>query len=499
MDRLHTNPRSLSIALAVAVAVVVGCVALPRGALGQTPVTVKQISGTYAGQLVVALNKSQVLETDVPYSRVAVGSSQIADVLPLTDRTIYVLGKTLGSTSLSIFGKDDAPLAVMDIVVTYDIQGLKGKLNELFPTEQVEIRPANESIVLSGQVSSAGRLSGVLAVAAQYAPGKVTNLMSVKGSQQVLLEVRFVEVSRNLARELGVNPFFNAPAGEIGFSLITDLLVAAGINVLAPGVIAATTAISPTTYAAGVFTFQGQSSNRLDVLLEVLEGKGAARTLAKPNLIALSGDTARFLAGGEFPIPVAQEEGAITVEFKEFGVSLAFTPTVLDNGLINLVVNPEVSILDFTTAVTVAAGASPIPGLSTRRATTTIELHDGQSFSIAGLLQETLAANVNQIPWLGDVPVLGALFRSTRYQRNQTELVIIVTVHLVKPAHLSQLATPADTYVPPADYELFFMGRVAGKRERPESESEQAEAAARQLIQATPDGGIAASYGHIIQ
>ncbi len=152
-----------------------------------------------------------------------------------------------------------------------------------------------------------------------------------------------------------------------------------------------------------------------------------------------------------------------------------------------------------TTAVTVAAGASPVPGLTTRRATTTIELRDGQSFSIAGLLQSTLASNVNQIPWLGDVPVLGALFRSTRYQRNETELVIIVTAHLVKPAHPSQLATPADTFVPPDDYELFFMGRVAGKRVRPESESDQAEAAALQLIQATPDGGIAASYGHIIQ
>ena len=498
MDRLHTNPRSSTIALAVAVAVIMGCAALPRGALGQTPVTVERIDGTYAGQLVIPLNKSQVLETDVPYTRVAVGSSQIADVLPLTDRTIYVLGKTLGSTSLSIFGKDDRPLAVMDVVVTYDIQGLKGKLNELFPTEQVEIRPANESIVLSGTVSSASRLSGVLAVAAQYAPGKVTNLMSVKGSQQVLLEVRFVEVSRNLARELGINPFLSSPSGEIGFSLVTDVLVAAGITSVAPGVITATTVLNPTTYVAGVFDFINQDIT-LSVLLEVLEGKGVAKILAKPNLIVLSGDTARFLAGGEFPIPVAQEEGAITVEFKEFGVSLAFTPTVLDNDLINLVVNPEVSQLDFASAVTVAAGASAVPGLTTRRASTTIELRDGQSFAIAGLLQETVSANVNQIPWLGDVPVLGALFRSTRYQRNETELVIIVTVHLVKPALLSQLATPADTYIPPGDYELFFLGRVAGKRERPESESDQAEAAALQLIQATPDGGIAASYGHIIQ
>jgi pilus assembly protein CpaC len=469
----------LSIALAVAVGVVVGCAALPSGALGQTPVTIERIGGTYAGQLVVSLNKSQVLETDVPYSRVAVGSSQIADVLPLTDRTIYVLGKTLGSTSLSIFGKDDAPLAVMDIVVTYDIQGLKGKLNELFPTEQVEIRPANESIVLSGTASSAERLSGVLAVAAQYAPGRVTNLMSVKGSQQVLLEVRFVEVQRNLTRNLGVNPELAVLAGDFVIALLNPIAIAeTPASVLAVG-------------------FQ-RSDVVLDTVIDALEAKGAAKLLAKPNLIALSGDTARFLAGGEFPIPVAQEEGAITIEFKEFGVSLAFTPTVLSDDLINLVVNPEVSQLDFSTAVVTDLGFR-VPGLTTRRATTTIELRDGQSFAIAGLLQDTLTSNVDQIPWLGDVPVLGGLFRSTSYLRRETELVIIVTVHLVKPAHLSQLASPDDYFVPPDDYELFFMGRVAGKRERPESESDQAEAAARQLIQATPDGGIAASYGHIIQ
>jgi len=200
----------------------------------------------------------------------------------------------------------------------------------------VEIRPANESIVLSGTVSSAERLSGVLAVAGQYAPGKVTNLMTVHGSQQVLLEVRFVEVSRNLARELGINPFVAAPSGQIGFSMVTDIadapdgLQPSGV----PGVPAVAGILqNATTYAAGLFEFINQDIT-LQTLIEVLEGKGAAKTLAKPNLIALSGDTARFLAGGEFPIPVAQEEGAITVEFKEFGVSLAFTPTVIGEDLI---------------------------------------------------------------------------------------------------------------------------------------------------------------------
>ncbi len=278
---------------------------------------------------------------------------------------------------------------------------------------------------------------------------------------------------------VGVKDEFAVLAGDFVIALLNPIAVAATpASVLAVG-------------------FQ-RSGVALDTFIDALESKGAAKLLAKPNLIALSGDTARFLAGGEFPIPVAQEEGAITIEFKEFGVSLAFTPTVIGEDLINLVVNPEVSQLDFATAVVTDLGFR-VPGLTTRRATTTIELRDGQSFAIAGLLQETLSSNVNQIPWLGDVPVLGALFRSTRYQRNETELVILVTVHLVKPALLSQLATPADTYTPPNDYELFFLGRVAGKPDAPDSESHQAEAAALQLIQATPDGGIAASYGHIIQ
>jgi pilus assembly protein CpaC len=446
---------------------------LPGDALGQASITVRPVTANYAGQVVVPLNKSQLLESDAPFGRVAVGSSAIADVMPLSDRLIYVLGKSLGSTSLSIYGKKNGPPAVMDVVVSHDVQGLKAKLNELFPSEPVEIRPANGAIVLTGTVSGAARLAGVLAVAEQYAPGKVTNLLTVKGSQQVMLEVRFVEVRRTLARELGIKPDVLAPAGEFFFSLVT----------LDP--------LSSTAFAASSLSFQSEDVT-LDALLDALEAKGVVTVLAEPNLVAMSGDTARFLAGGEFPVPVAQEGGEnliITVEFKEFGVSLAFTPTVVGEDLLNLVVNPEVSAIDPTASVTVSGFV--IPGLTTRRATTTIELRDGQSFAIAGLLQSDFSDSVRQVPWLGDVPVLGALLRSTSFQRNET-----VTAYLVQPAHGSRLATPLDSFTPPTDYGLFFLGRVAGD---PDAARQQESAALRRLLEATSDGGLAAGYGHVIQ
>ena len=229
---------------------------------------------------------------------------------------------------------------------------------------------------------------------------------------------------------------------------------------------------------------------------DALEAKGLVKTLAEPNLIALSGDTASFLAGGEFPVPVAQDTGVsddtnsstITVEFKEFGVSLAFTPTVLNDGLINLVVSPEVSAIDERpNSPDVEVSGFDIPSLVTRRATTTVELRDGQSFAIAGLIQSDFSDNIDQFPWLGDLPVVGALFRSTQFRRNETELVILVTPRLVKPAPAGALATPSDNFVAPDENELFLFGRL-----------EAAESGIGPLG-AGGAGGIDGSFGHIIQ
>jgi pilus assembly protein CpaC len=363
--------------------------------------------------------------------------------------------------------------------VTVDVEGLKTRLFELMPNEEIEVRAVGESVILSGRASSSVRLARALDVAERYAPDNVTNLMSVTGSQQVMLAVRFAEVQRRVVKELGLNTQVSG----------SDFAVSVG-DALLDG------AFSATAIATGTATF-GIGSVTLDFLFDALEEKGVVKTLAEPNLIALSGDTASFLAGGEFPVPVSQEtsggQATITIEFKEFGVALAFTPTVLDDDLINVVVSPEVSRIDPTNAVTIQG--FNVPGLTTRRATTTVELRDGQSFAIAGLIQSDFQDTVRQFPVLGDVPVLGALLRSSDFQNAQSELVIIVTPHLVQPAPAGSLATPVDNFVPPSDADIWLFGRT----ESPTSGMGTGGTNAANALAISEAGGVQGSYGHIIK
>jgi pilus assembly protein CpaC len=438
----------------------------------------------HAGEFVVPINKSQVLKVDQPFTELLIGNPEIADVVALTNQTVYVLGKQLGTTNLTIYGAKRKLLAVLDLVVSYDVESLKAKLHDVLPGEAIEVRTVSGGILLSGKVSNETSLSESLAIAEQYAPKAVTNAMSVQGSQQVMLQVKFAEVQRNVVRELGIGHDL-AVAGDIGFNLITSsaLPLATGT---APFGIASVTA----------------STNNVDLAttFQTLEQNGLVKTLAEPNLIALSGDTANFLAGGEFPIPVSQDDDTITIEFKEFGVGLSFTPTVIGTDLINLVVAPEVSRIDPTVSITTGGiGGVEIPGLSTRRAKTTIELRDGQSFAIAGLLQENYQNAISGLPWLSDIPILGLLFRSTGFQRNETELVILVTPRLVKPAQsMAELATPVDRLVLPSDSDLFLFGRTEG----------EGSGAAPSAVSSTPgagdtlsqgQGGFAGSYGYITE
>jgi pilus assembly protein CpaC len=448
----------------------------------------------HAGEFVVPINKSQVLQLDVPFKDLLVGNSEIADVLALTDRTVYVLGKSLGSTSLTIYGREKQLIAVVDLVVAPDIEGLKAKLFELMPDEEIEIRPGNGAILVSGSVSNARRLSDALTVAERFAPGLVTNLMSVRGSQQVMLKVRFVEVNRDVSKELGFKT--NLFDSDVPFAIATGgnaLSIGPTPEVLggAGGLVPTFSNTFPVTSVLQGAALANVGSLGLAVFFDALEQKGLSKTLAEPNLIAMSGDTASFLAGGEFPIEVAQSgagatgDAAITVEFKEFGVSLAFTPTVLDDGLINLVVNPEVSTLDFG-----RVARNGVPGLQVRRASTTVELRDGQSFAIAGLLQDDFDDNISQVPLLGDIPVLGALFRSSDFLHQETELVIIVEPRLVQPVPAGSLATPADNFIPPSEADIWLFGRL----EAPNSGIPQAGA-----LSAAGAGGISGHYGHIIK
>ena len=455
----------------------------PPTKAAEITVTTNPDSPVHAGEFVVPLNKSQILRVDTAVSEILVGNSAIADVLALTDQSIYVLGLAVGSTNLTIYGQGRQLLAVMDLVVSYDVDGLKGKLFEIMPDEAIEVRTINGALLLSGSVSNSARLRQILDIAERFAPGAVSQALSVRGSQQVLLEVRFAEVARNLSRELGFNQqvLFGAAGDEIVFSL-------------AGGPFAALANLPATLIgSAALDTTLGNFS--MSHLLTFLESKGLVKTLAEPNLVVLSGETASFLAGGEFPIPVIQAGGdaggndSITIQFREFGVGLSFTPTVITDDLIHLVVEPSVTAIDATLG-TAAAGVA-VPGLSTRRVSTTIELRDGQSFAIAGLIQTNFTDAVSQFPWIGDVPILGALFRSSSWQRSETELVVIVTARLVEPAPSPNvLATPLDTVVSPHDFELFFLGHIEG--------AGSGMGGAGHMMGAD-GGGIAGQYGHIIK
>jgi pilus assembly protein CpaC len=402
-----------------------------------------------AGELLVPLNKSQVIEVDRPFAEVSIGNPEIADVVALTRDSLYVFGKQFGTTSLTITDNNGRLIAVIDLVVSYDIEGLKAQMFELLPGEAVQVRPASDGLVLSGHLSNASRMQRALALAERYAPGKITNLMEVTGSQQVMLAVRFAEVSREVIKQLGANTDFLFEGGDVDIE----------------GIFGNGISLDPLSFGTGAFAFSN-GDVALNLVLDALEEKGVVRTLAEPNLIALSGDTASFLAGGEFPIPVGQSEDEngvdITIEFKPFGVSLSFTPTVIGEELINLELFTEVSDIDRETSIRLSDLI--IPGLTTRRARTTVELGNGQSFAIAGLLRDDFEDTVRKYPLLGDVPILGQLFRSNGYQLDQTELVVIVTPYLVQPASPTALITPADLFQAPSDAELFLFGKVVGER-----------------------------------
>ena len=439
-------------ALALALFATPMAMAQPVSAVGE---------GVHGGELVVPLNKSQVLRVDRPYAQALIGNPAIADVLPLTNRSLYVLGKQTGTTSLTLYDGRRNLIAVIDVVVGPDVVGLRRQLSDLIPGEEIGARISNDSIVLTGIVSSAPAAERAVQIASTYAPDHVINMLSIGSSQQVMLEVRFSEMRRGAARQLGFNHAFISDGGGFqggfgdnapGTAVLTNENGQPTVNL--SSILEATGVVSAGFNLAGLNIFSA---------LDALERRGVVTTLAEPTLIALSGETASFLAGGEFPIPVQQGNsgngsGGISVEFKQFGVSLAFTPTVLDDGIINLVVQPEVSAIDRSASVTV--NGIVVPGLQVRRARTTLELRDGQSFAMAGLLRRDFQDTVRQFPILGSIPIIGTLFRSTSYQNDDTELVIIVTPRLVRPMPAQAVRLPTDRVQPPNELELFLMGRT---------------------------------------
>ena len=449
--------------LAGAVSVLLPLLLTPPGpgALAEPPLIRFATDGTSA-EIDLPIGQSRVLRTAIDIETLVVGDPAIAEVVLLSDRSFYLLGRDYGQTNVTVFGQGEWPLGVIDVEVGVDVDDLRLALSQAAPQADIEVQTVNGRLRLKGLVPDATTLTRVMEIATQYGDAPVINALRVAEAQQVLLEVRIIEASRNAGRDLGISLFANRRGDDVSTTFETRG------SILPFG---------------SLLTQILSSGLRVDLLIEALEEKGLARRLAEPNLTALSGETASFLAGGEVPIPVDEDDGEITVDFKEFGVRLTFTPIVLGNGLIHLTLEPEVSEIDFSTAV--ETGGISLPGFTTRRARTTVELRDGESFAIAGLLQATNTKQQDQVPLLGDVPVIGTLFRSASFQKQETDLVIIVTPRLARPARPGlQLATPLDRTLPANDVEFFLGGR------------QEIDAAA--LLAIAEGRGVIGPYGHII-
>ncbi len=420
--------------------------------------TLTIMSGSPSSALQVPMNRAVVVEADVPFAELSIANPGIADISTLSERTIYVLGKAPGRTTMTLLSPDGRLIANIEVHVTPDVEELKERLQQILPGERIEVRTANDGIVLSGVVSSIAKLDRALDLANRYAPDRVSNLLMVGGTQQVMLKVRFAEMQRSVAKSLSGSLAIGGTSGGTAISGGTGVFTeGANLINLFDGLPATNVVRSSPSKGAFQFGF-GSGGLEFAVMLEALEAKGMVRTLAEPNLTALSGQEASFLAGGEYPIPVISDSG-ITVEYRPFGVALTFIPTVIDEDVINLVINASVSGID--TTITVQNGGFSVNAFKRRETKTTVELRDGESFAIAGLLQDDFSDLNSQVPWLGDIPVLGALFRSADYRRNQTELVVIVTAHLVSPVRGEAFVLPTDRIRPPTEAELFLLGKTA--------------------------------------
>jgi pilus assembly protein CpaC len=427
----------------------------------------------------LTINKSRTFTIARAFNKVTVGNSEIADALPLSDRGLYLQGKRTGTTNVSMFDASGRLISIIDVEVVPDLGNLREKIRESAGGGNITVSSAGGQIVLTGVADDAVMADRVLAITNAIYGNAVVNAMQVAPSQQVMLEVRFIEASRSAARELGVNLFAANRSGHRGLNtgqpggglpaVFVDPRANTGQLPIIQGAATLFNGLGATNpYITILSQLVRHNGTTIDALITALEEKGLVRRLAEPNLVALSGDTARFHAGGEFPVPVptATTGGipTITIEYKKFGVELTFTPTVLSRGTVDLRVFPSVSELDFANAVTISG--FNIPALTVREAETRVELRDGQSFAIAGLLQDENRRQVSQVPWVGSVPVLGALFRSSQYLKKETDLVVIVTPRLVRPAVPGQrLATPLDSRLPSNDVDFFLNGQPEVKKQ----------------------------------
>jgi pilus assembly protein CpaC len=423
-----------------------------------------------ARDLSLEMGQNRLLVLSEPIARVSVADPKVADMKVITPTQLLLTARGVGSTDLTLWNKKDEPL-VLALLVTRNLDALRRQLKDLFPNENISVSAAGDLVVLSGEASDV-RIPERAAEVAQLHAEKVANLMRVSGNQQVQLEVKFAEVSRTAARSMGFNLFKRDIAGRFVSGMAAPG-TAPGAFLEVPGT---GSAVTPNIYppaTGGGFSlfFSGLPTFPFSAMLSLLEANGLSKTLAEPTLVAMSGQEAKFLAGGEFPIPVSSGLGAVGIQWKKFGIILNFTPTVVADGFLHLRLQTEVSDIDASRAVTV--GGFNVPGLISRQSETTVRLFDGQSFAIAGLLSDRVRSQIDKIPILGDIPVLGMLFRSVDYRRDESELVVVITARLTKPVaphELPRLPTD-DELNDPSDLELFiFGGEGTGKPPRDEND-----------------------------
>jgi pilus assembly protein CpaC len=446
------------------------------------------------GPELIPIFKSQVLKLPKSVHRVSVGNPAIADIKLLPNNELYILGKKLGSTNVMVWDQNEVLTSVMDIEVTHDLNGLKLRLHEFLPTEKLAVQTSQGQLLISGQASNVQKMNTAVELAQAYVDSSPTigkpkssvlNMMTIGGGHQVMLEVQVAEVQREVARQfdskfLIYNQGSHLSGGTVGGG---GGFVDSGIGGVA---------------SRGFFAQYISQDLLMNFALDVAKQNGLAKVLAEPNVTAMSGQVAEFLSGGEFPIPVPDKNGGTTIQYRDFGVGVKFLPTVLDSGQINLNLNVIVSELSNANAAVISGSNTSsvliVPSLVKRSTATTVELADGQTIAISGLISDNLRENIDKIPGLGDVPILGQLFSSKSFRSGQTELVILVTPRLVRPFNRKDISLPTDGFVSPSDVEFYLLGKMSTKTRPKERLNVPYEPV---MVDLTPrNSGTQQKYGH---
>ncbi len=468
------------------------------------------VAAVQSGKTVsVAHHKSVFVELQGKAKRVSLGNPEVLDIVMIKSNQLFLIGKKLGSTNLMAWDSRGNLIESFNVEVTHDLNSLKAKLYEFLPDESISVHSSQNRLILSGQVSSQINMNLALRLAETFAAGKtidsetgsrnkeaedtgVVNLMSIGGAQQVMLEVTVAEVQRSLVRRFDSNFHFFNIDGNWGLG---GTSAGAAIDEITSGVIGPIFN-APSVENTGLLATFIDSNTLFNLALDIARENGVAKVLAEPNLTALSGAKAEFLAGGEFPIPVPSEDG-ITVDYKPYGVGLKFIPTVLSDKKINLNLAVDVSEIAGSTTLTLTPSdtnaAYYVPPITRRSASSTLELADGQTIGIAGLLSESVRDSISTMPGLGDIPVLGQLFNSQSYVSGETELVILVTPRLAKPVDRSRVSLPTDAFVEPSDLGYYLLGKGASIAT---PEYSRPSAAYSQQLTLSEQGGAEGTFGH---